>query len=44
MLAFLVYALLGVAKLAVIHALLVAGPLAVIALVQVIWRLRGSPE
>jgi phosphatidylglycerophosphate synthase len=44
MLAFLVYALLGLTKLAILHALLVAGPLAVVALVQVIWRLRGSPE
>jgi phosphatidylglycerophosphate synthase len=43
-LAFLVYALLGLAKLALIHALLIAGPLCVIALVQVLWRLRGSPE
>ena len=43
-LAFLVYALLGLAKLALIHALLIAGPLCVIALVQVFWRLRGSPE
>lgn len=44
MLAFLVYALLGLSKLALVHALLVAGPLAIVALVQVIWRLRGSPE
>jgi phosphatidylglycerophosphate synthase len=43
-LAFLVYALLGFAKLALIHALLIAGPLMVIALVQILWRLRGSPE
>ncbi len=43
-LAFLVYALLGVTKLALVHALLIAGPLAVIALVQLQWRLRGSPE
>jgi phosphatidylglycerophosphate synthase len=43
-LAFLVYALLGLAKLALIHALLIAGPLCIIALVQVIWRLRGSPK
>jgi len=43
-LAFLIYALLGLAKLALLHALLIAGPLCVIALVQVIWRLRGSPE
>ncbi len=43
-LAFLVYALLGLTKLALVHALLIAGPLCVIALVQVIWRLRGSPE
>ena len=43
-LAFLVYALLGLAKLALIPALLIAGPLCVIALVQVLWRLRGSPK
>lgn len=43
-LAFLVYALLGLAKLAVVHAFLIAGPLFVIAMAQVIWRLRGSPE
>jgi len=43
-LAFLVYALLGASKLAIVHALLIALPLAVIAAAQVIWRLRGSPE
>ena len=43
-LAFLVYALLGLANLALIHALIIAGPLCVIALVQALWRLRGSPE
>ena len=43
-LAFLVYALLGLPKLALIHALGIAVPLVVIASVQVIWRLRGSPE
>ena len=43
-LAFLIYALLGVPKLALIHALGIAVPLFVIATVQVIWRLRGSPE
>lgn len=43
-LAFLVYALLGLAKLALIHALIIAGPLCIIALVQVLWRLRGSPK
>jgi hypothetical protein len=43
-LAFLVYALLGASKLAVIHALLIAVPLALMAGVQVIWRLRGSPK
>ena len=41
-LAFLVYALLGVPWLALIHAFLIAGPLAVIAAAQVIWRLRGG--
>jgi len=43
MLAFLIYALLGLPKLAIVHALLVAGPLATVALAQVLWRLRGSP-
>jgi len=43
-LAFLVYALMGLGKLALLHALLIAGPLFVIATAQVIWRLRGSPE
>ena len=42
-LAFLVYALLGIGKLAVLHALLIAVPLFVIAMAQVVWRLRGSP-
>ena len=42
-LAFLIYALLGIGQLAVLHALLIAGPLFVIAMAQVIWRLRGSP-
>jgi phosphatidylglycerophosphate synthase len=42
-LAFLVYALLGLGQLALLHALLIAGSLFVIAMVQVIWRLRGSP-
>jgi phosphatidylglycerophosphate synthase len=43
-LAFLVYALLGLAKFALVHALFIAGPLCIIAFVQIIWRLRGSPE
>jgi phosphatidylglycerophosphate synthase len=43
-LAFLVYALVGLGKLALLHALLIAGSLFVIAMAQVIWRLRGSPE
>jgi phosphatidylglycerophosphate synthase len=43
-LAFLVYALLGIGQLAVLHALLIAAPLFVIAMAQVVWRLRGSPE
>jgi hypothetical protein len=42
-LAFLVYALLGLSKLALVHALGIAAPLFVIASVQVLWRLRGSP-
>ncbi|MGB8293938.1 MAG: CDP-alcohol phosphatidyltransferase family protein [Polyangia bacterium] len=41
-LAFLVYALLGVPWLALIHALLIAGPLAVVAGAQVVWRARGG--
>jgi len=41
-LAFLVYALLGVPWLALIHAFMIAGPLAVVAGVQVVWRLRGG--
>jgi phosphatidylglycerophosphate synthase len=43
-LAFLIYALLGLPKLTLIHALIIAGPLMVVALVQVAWRLRGSPD
>lgn len=43
-LAFLVYALLGLGKLALLHALFVAGALFVLAAAQIIWRLRGSPE
>jgi len=42
-LAFLIYALVGIPKLTLIHALLISGPLFVIAMWQVIWRLRGSP-
>jgi len=41
-LAFLVYALLGVPWLALIHALMIAGPLAVVAGAQVVWRARGG--
>lgn len=41
-LAFLVYALVGVPWVALIHALLIAWPLAVIAVAQVIWRARGG--
>jgi hypothetical protein len=41
-LAFLVYALLGVPWLALIHAFMIAGPLAAIAGVQVVWRARGG--
>jgi hypothetical protein len=41
-LAFLVYGLLGVPWLALIHALLIAGPLAVVAGAQVVWRARGG--
>ena len=43
-LAFLIYALLGLPKLTLVHALIIAGPLLVVALVQVVWRLRGSPD
>jgi phosphatidylglycerophosphate synthase len=42
-LAFLIYALLRIPKLALIHALIISFPLFVIALAQVVWRLRGSP-
>jgi phosphatidylglycerophosphate synthase len=42
-LAFLVYALVGLGKLAVLHSLLITAPLLVVAMAQVIWRLRGSP-
>jgi phosphatidylglycerophosphate synthase len=41
-LAFLVYGLLGVPWLALIHALLIAGSLAVVAGAQVVWRARGG--
>jgi phosphatidylglycerophosphate synthase len=39
---FLVYALLGVPWLALIHAFLIASPLAVVAGAQILWRLRGA--
>jgi len=42
-LSFLIYALVGLPKLTIIHALLIASTLYVVALAQVIWRLRGSP-
>jgi hypothetical protein len=42
--AFLIYALLGFSKLALVHAVLIGGPLAVVAGAQVIWRMRGSRE
>jgi phosphatidylglycerophosphate synthase len=42
--AFLVYALVGLPKLALVHALFIAFSVYVIALAQVIWRLRGSPK
>jgi phosphatidylglycerophosphate synthase len=42
--AFLIYALVGLPKLALVHALFVAFSLYVIALAQIVWRLRGSPE
>ncbi|MGO9288523.1 MAG: CDP-alcohol phosphatidyltransferase family protein, partial [Polyangia bacterium] len=41
-LAFLVYSLLGVSWLALIHAFLIATPLAVVAGAQVVWRARGG--
>jgi phosphatidylglycerophosphate synthase len=41
-LAFLVYGLLGVPWLALIHALLIAGSLAVVAGAQVVWRARSG--
>jgi hypothetical protein len=43
-LAFLLYALVGLGKLALLHALFIAFPLFVLAAAQVIWRLRGSPQ
>jgi phosphatidylglycerophosphate synthase len=43
-LAFLVYALLGVSKLALLHAFLIAASALVLAAGQTVWRLRGSPE
>jgi len=42
--AFLIYALVGLPKLTLLHALFISGTLLVISLAQVIWRLRGSPE
>jgi phosphatidylglycerophosphate synthase len=42
-LSFLIYALVGLPKLTIIHALVIASTLYVVALAQVIWRLRGSP-
>jgi phosphatidylglycerophosphate synthase len=43
-LAFLVYALLGVGKLALLHALVLAMSAFTLAATQTIWRWRGSPE
>jgi phosphatidylglycerophosphate synthase len=43
-LAFLVYALLGIGKLALLHATIMALSAFVLAISQTIWRLRGSPE
>jgi phosphatidylglycerophosphate synthase len=42
-LSFLVYALLGAPWMALIHALFIAVPLAVLAGTQAVWRLRGGP-
>lgn len=42
--AFLIYALIGLPKLTLLHALFISGTLLVVSLAQVIWRLRGSPE
>ena len=42
--AFLIYALVGRPRLALVHAPLVGFGLLVVAAVQVIWHLRGSPE
>lgn len=43
-LAFLIYALARIPKLALVHAMIISAPLFVIAMAQVIWRLRGSPD
>jgi hypothetical protein len=43
-LAFLIHALLGLGKLTLLRAFLIAAPLFVIAMYQVIWRMRGSSE
>ncbi len=42
--AFLIYALIGLPKLTLLHALFISSTLLVVSLAQVIWRLRGSPE
>ncbi len=42
--AFLVYALVGLPKLTLIHAAIVATSVFTVAVAQLIWRLRGSPE
>jgi hypothetical protein len=42
--AFLIYALAGLSKLALVHALFIAFALYVVALAQIVWRLRGSPD
>jgi phosphatidylglycerophosphate synthase len=42
--AFLIYALIGRPRLALVHAPLVATSVFVVAVAQLIWRLRGSPE
>jgi phosphatidylglycerophosphate synthase len=42
--AFLIYALVGWPKLILLHAFLVATSVFILAVAQVIWRLRGSPD
>jgi len=42
--AFLIYALIGLPKLTLLHALFISSTLLIVSFAQVVWRLRGSPE